>query len=106
MIVPAMEMPCKADNLALARERARHTQCQMCCLRPGDREPYFFGRRNQSLDKFAPLDLQGVTRSVVGAVTHLRGHRLDDAGMIVAENQRAVSAEVVHVFISIDVPLT
>src|SRR6476660_5414771 len=29
MIVPAVEMPCKADNLAFACERSRHAQRQM-----------------------------------------------------------------------------
>ena len=68
MIVPAVEMPCKADNLALAGERARHAQRQMRRLRPSYREANSFGGRNQLLDKFAPADFQRVTRAVVCAV--------------------------------------
>ena len=63
------------------------------------------GGRNQLLNEFAPVDFQRVTGAVVGAVADLRGHGIEDGGMIVAQNQRAVAAEVVHIFVSIDVPL-
>ena len=68
------------------------------------RETDALGARNEALHEFGPAHFEFVRRAPMGALRHLPLNRLDDGRMGVAEQQRPVPAEVVDVFIAVDVP--
>src|SRR5215467_3719558 len=97
MVVPAVKVPCEADDLALAGECARHTQRQVRRLRSGHREPHSLSGWNQALDLLSPLDLKGMACSVMRTLRRLPDDCVHDRRMIVPKNQRAMPTEIVHV---------
>lgn len=99
-----MEMAGEADDLALAREGARHAQCQQRGFGAGKREAYALGRRKQFANELRPFDLERVRSTVVRALPQLFGDGGDHAWMIVAQDEGAVAAEIIDVLISVGVP--
>src|SRR5688572_26950969 len=71
-----------------------------------DREANAFRTRNQLPDQLGPFDFQTMTGAVVRAEPDLRSHRFDHCRMIVTKYQRAVSAQIIYIFIAIDIPLS
>lgn len=74
-------------------------------LGTGVQEAYPFDRGNQFVNEFGPLDFQGVRRAIMNAFGQLGRHGIHHCRVIVTEDQRPVSAEMIDVFVPIDVPL-
>src|SRR5438445_566903 len=74
-------------------------------LGPGAGEAHAPGRRHEPLHELGPAHLELVRGAPVRAERRLALHRLDERRMRMAEEQRAVAAEVVDVLVAVDVPL-
>ena len=97
VVVPAVEMIIEADQLRLAGEGAREPHRHQRRLGAGRGEAHPLGGRDQRLDPLGPFDLQLVAGAVMGAAVELRMHRRHHLGMAMAEQQRAVAAEIIDV---------
>ena len=104
-VVPAVEVADEADHLGSAGERARQPQRQVRGLGAGAGEAHHLGARHQAIDQLRPPHLQLVRGAPVRAERHLPLNGLDDGGMPVAQQQRAMAAEIVDVLVAVDVPL-
>ena len=104
LIVPAVEMADEAHHLRLGRVGARKAQREMRRLRARRREAHALGARDQPLHQLGPAHLELVRGAPMGALRHLLLHRLDHGRMGVAEQQRAVAAEIVDILVAVDVP--
>ena len=104
-VVPAVEVADEADHLGFAREGAGEPQRQVRGLGAGAGEAHHLGARHQAIDQLGPPHLQLVRGAPVRAERHLPLDGLDDGGMPVAQQQRAMAAEIVDVLVAVDVPL-
>ena len=104
MVMPAMEVPGEADDLALAGECARHAQREVRRLRTGNRETHPLCGWDQLLNQFGPLHFQSVAGAVMGALCGLRRDRFHDCRITVTKDQRAVSAEIIDVLVAVHIP--
>jgi hypothetical protein len=104
MILPAMEMAEEADDLRLAGKRAREAERHQIGLGARRGEAHLLGAGNQFLHQRAPAYFQLVARSVMRAMVELRVRGFDDLGMVVAEQQRTVAAEIVDILVAVDIP--
>ena len=59
---------------------------------------------DQLLNQFSPLDLQRMACAVMHSLCDLRRDRFENFRMIVPENQRAMAAEIIDVFVAIHIP--
>ena len=104
MVVPAVEMAFEAEQRIAAGEGAREPHRHQRGLGAGRREAQAFGERDQAAHRGGPADLA----RVVGAEMRACGEcGLDGAAhrlVPVAEQQRPVPAEIVDIFVPIDVP--
>src|SRR5262245_51548796 len=69
------------------------------------RKAYPLRTGDQPIDELSPPYLQFVRGTPVGAKRRLFTHGFQHLRMAVAEQQRAVAAEVVDVFVAVDIPL-
>src|SRR6202040_2304504 len=66
---------------------------------------YLITRGAQSAYPLGPAPLPLVARTVVRAEIHLALHRLDHGRMGMAQQHGAVAAEIIDIFVAVDVPL-
>jgi len=104
VVVPAMEVADEADDLVLAGMGAGEADRHVRGFRARRGETDFLGRRDQLAHEFGPTHLELVAGTIVRPEIHLPLHGLDDGGMRMAEQHRAVTTEVIHVLVAIDVP--
>jgi hypothetical protein len=104
MVVPAVEMPEKADDLVLTREGAGQAQREVGRFGTRGSEADALGARYQLLDQLCPAQLELVRRPEMRAERHLSLHCRDDFRRAVAEQQGAVPTEVVHVLMAVHAP--
>jgi hypothetical protein len=104
-VVPAVEVADEADHLGLAGEGAGEAQGKVRGLGARRREAHALCAGDEAVDELGPAHLDLVRGTPVGAERGLLAHRGDDRGMAVAEQQRAVAAEEIHVLVAVDVPL-
>ena len=105
MVVPAVEVGLEAHDLALPGRRAGEAHREERRFGPRGREAHAFGGGDQFLYQTRPFDLQLVPCGKVHALAQLRLDCRHDVGMLMAQQQCAVSAVVVDVLVAIDVPL-
>src|SRR5262245_46389472 len=101
MVVPSMEMAGEADNLVLAGEDTGDAERQVGGLSSRSCETHAFCRRNHLMDELGPLDFQLVRCPIMRAFRYLGGHTFDYHRVIVTEDKRTVSAEVIDVLVTI-----
>ena len=104
MVMPAMEVPGEAYDLALAGECARHAQREVRGLRAGHRETHPLCGWDHLLNQFGPLHFQCVAGAVMYALRGLRRDRFHDCRLTVTKDQRAVSAEIIDVLVAVHIP--
>ena len=104
-VVPAVEVADEADDLRLGRKGAGEPQRQMRGLGARRSEAHALGAGDQTVHQLGPSHLQLVRGAPMRAELHLALDRLHHGRMAMAEQQRAVAAEVVDVFVAVDVPL-
>src|SRR4029077_17974165 len=83
----------------------REAQRQMRGLGAGRGEAHPLGAADQSLDELSPAHLQFMASAPVRTERELAFNGSDNLRVTVTEQQRAVSPEVVDVFVAVDVPL-
>ena len=105
VVVPAVEVLSELDDLRLARVGAHHPEGHHRGLRSGAVEPHLLRARHQLLYPARPLDLLGRGGAVVRAPRHLLRDGLDDCGMRVAQQQRAVARPVVDQALPVEIEL-
>jgi len=104
VVVPAVEVALETDDLFLAARGARDSQREVRCLSAGRREAHALGGRHHLADELRPLDLKLGAGGKVHALLQLRLRGGDDLRVLVAEQQRAVAAVVVDVFVAVEIP--
>ena len=104
LIVPAMEVRLEAQDPGLAGRCAGDPQRELRRFRARRGEPHALDRRHHRLDQARPFDFQLVRGREVHALPELRPDRLQDLGVLVAEEQRTVTAVVIDVLVAVDVP--
>ena len=105
VVVPAMEVADEAHDLVLAGMGARQADRHVRGLGARRGEAHLLGRRDQLAHQLGPAHFQLVARAVMRAEIHLALHRLDHGGMGMAQQHGAVAAEIVDIFVAVDVPL-
>jgi len=100
----AKEIESQRDEVSTG-EGARKPQRQVRGLGAGRGEAHAPGARDQALHELGPAHLGFVRGAPVRALRHLLLHRLDHGRMRVAEQQRAMPAEIIDVLVAVDVPL-
>ena len=99
-----MEVALEPQQRLLAGEGAREPHRHQRRLGAGRGEADTLGRRDETLDRLCPLHLARMRRAELGAfIQRLRTASVTD-GVVVAQQQCAVAAEIVDVAIAIDVP--
>ena len=104
MVMPAMEVSAEAQELRLARMGSRQPQRHVRGLGTRGDQANLLRARNHLFDEFGPLEFQLVLSAVVRAPRHLTDHRLDNGGVGMAQNQRAMTAVIVDILVAVDVP--
>ncbi len=105
-IGPAVEMVLELHDAVPTRRRPRDAQREHHRFGAGCCEADLLRRRDQRGDQLGPFDLERVRGAVMGAVSDLLSHRLDDGGIRVTEQQRAVTHRVVDELGAVDQPLS
>ena len=82
----------------------RETQRELRRFRARGSEAHALGRGHEPLHQLGPLHLELVRGAPMRAERRLALYRLDEWGMGVPEEQRAVAAEIIDVFVAVDVP--
>src|SRR5271170_4794063 len=104
VIVPAVEVMLEADQLRLAGKGAGEPHRHQGRLSARGGETHALRRGDELQYPLGPGDLSLVRGAEMGAALDLLLDRLDDLGMAVAEQQRAVAAEIVDVAIAVNIP--
>ena len=90
-------------GLPVKARASRSARCEASVPEAG--EAHALGAGDQAVDQLGPSHLQLVRGAPVRAELHLALDRLHHRRMAVAQQQRAVAAEVVDVLVAVDVPL-
>ena len=104
VVVPAVEMVLEADDLVLAGKGAGEAQRHQRRLGARRGEPHPLGRGDEPHDPFGPFDLGLVAGAEMGPALDLLMHRLDHLRVAMAEQQRAVPAEIIDIAMPVDIP--
>ena len=99
-----VEMADEAHDLVLAGVGACQSDRHVRGLGARGGEAYFLGAGGEFAHQFGPAHFQLVTRAIMRAEIHLPLHRVDDRRVRMAEQHGAVAAEIVDVFVAIDIP--
>ena len=100
-----MEVSDEADHLRFARVGTGEAECEVRGFRAGGREAHTFGAGNEALHKLCPAHLEFMRGAPVRALRDLLLHGCNDRRMHVPKKKRAVAAEIIDVFVAIDIPL-
>ena len=90
-------------GLPVKARASRSARCEASVPEPVKRTLSAHG--HQAVDQLGPPHLELVGGAPVRAARHLPLDGLDHGGVAVAQQQRAVAAEVVDVLVAVDVPL-
>ena len=104
VVMPAVEVIPEAKELCLARMGSRQPKRHVSGLGTRGDQANLLRTRNHLFDEFGPLKFQFVLSAVVRAPRHLTDHRLDNGGVGMAQNQRAVTTVIVNILVAVDVP--
>ena len=102
--MPAVKMPAELHDLGFAGVRPCDPQRQVGGLRAGGSEADRLRARRHVANEARPFDLQIMAGAEMGTARDLLLDRLDDRGMTMPQDQSSVSAEVVDIFVPVDVP--
>src|SRR5258708_2075131 len=102
--MPAVEVRCKSQDGGLACVGSGDAQRELRGLGSGDGKSHSLGAGNQLPDPARPLQLQLMSSAVVDSSRDLFPHRRHHFRMSVAQDQSAMSAEVIDVTVAVDVP--
>ena len=105
VVQPTVIMPVKSHQFVLAGKGACQSHCHLSGFGARGMEAHAFRRRHHFTDFFSPENVEFMSRGEMCATRELRTGGRDDLRVIVAEQQGAVPAEVIDVFITIDIPL-
>ncbi len=104
-VVPAVEVVLELHDALAAGVGAGEAQRHHRGLGARRREAHALGARHHLQHLLAPLDLRVVRGAEVRAAVERRADRVHHLRAVVAEQQRAVAADVVDVLVAVDVPL-
>src|SRR3954451_16359636 len=104
-IMPAMEVADEADHLRFSRVGTREAEREMRGFGAGCREAHALGAWDEPLHQLCPAYLQLMRGAPVRALRDLMLHGCDHGRMHVAEQERTMPAEVIDIFVAIDIPL-
>ncbi len=105
VVVPAMEMAGELEYAVAPGEPARDAQREQRRLGAAGREAHALGTRHERHDALRPIGLELAARTEVHAEPGLPPHRLDDRGMRVPGDERAVAHHVVQEAMPVEIPL-
>src|SRR5437870_2703508 len=97
IIMPAVKMPFKAEDLPFAGKSTSQPQGQQSCLGARVDEADTLRRRHQPADPLRPLDVQRMIVAEMAPSSHRLRHRGTDFGVGMSEQERAVAEEEVDV---------
>ena len=105
VVVPSMEVVHELDDLRLARVGPHQSERHEGRLGARALEAHLLDAGHEVDHRLPPPYLQVRRRAEVRSHGHLSGDRLDDVGMGVAQDQRAVAGVVVDQPVAVHVPL-
>ncbi len=104
-VMPAVEMAVELHHLRMPRIRARNAQGEVRRLGARHGEAHHLRGGHELADELGPADFQLVAGTEVRAPRRLLLNGLDHGRVAVTEEERAVTHPVVHVFVTVHVPL-
>jgi hypothetical protein len=101
VIVQAVKVPLELDDFAMTCVSASHSQRKGGCFASGYCETDTFSARDAFTNQLGPTNLELVASAIMQATMRLIGDRCDDGGMVMAENESAVTAPAVEVAMAV-----
>src|SRR5437763_2639726 len=96
--------PVELDDLVAAGESARQPKTRHRGFSSAVDHPYFFDRRHPSAYQFGEFHFEWIRNSKTQSAFSDRTNRIDHHLRSVSKNRRAPAADVINVFLSVDIP--